>query len=153
MQNLFLPRIRPHKTSCPIVLDLILTFKDTPTSLESQLIQPNHAYFCSDSGSFSMCCDLALVERLREGWLSQIGWKIGKNPNGLQPPLHIRKIMLQIFCNRYGRIYARRYEGQIIWNACIWFPEMGTILGGGGGQLPFGTYPKNHPFWCPDPWP
>ena len=95
----------------------------------------------------SMCCDLALVERLREGWLSQIGWKIGKNPNGLQPPLHIRKIMLQIFCNRYGRIYARRYEGQIIWNAFIWFPEMGTILGGGGGQLPFGTYPKNHPFW------
>ena len=82
MQNLFLPRRRPHKTSCPIVLDLILTFKDTPTSLESQLI---HAYFCSDSGSFSMCYDLALVERLNEEYwnislkadLSPIGWEKG----------------------------------------------------------------------------
>ena len=35
---------------------------------------------------------------------------------------------------------------------CTWFPEIGTILrGGGGGQLPFGTFPKIHLFWYPDP--
>ena len=36
----------------------------------------------------------------------------------------------------------------VIWNACTWFPEIGTILRGeGGGQLPFGTFPKIHPIW------
>ena len=75
--------------------------------------------------------------------------------------------------NGYGRINARRYEGKIVWNACTWFPEIGTILWGGGvrvnGHLepfrkftsfgtltrpidwppppPFGTFPKNHPIW------
>ena len=29
-------------------------------------------------------------------------------------------------------MYARKYKGQIVWNACTWFPEMGTILRGGG---------------------
>jgi len=29
-----------------------------------------------------------------------------------------QKIMLQSFYNGYGRIYARRYKGQIVWNAC-----------------------------------
>ena len=52
----------------------------------------------------------------------------------------------------YGCIYASRYEGQIVWNACTWFPEIGTIRAAGGGvQRPFGTFPKIHPFWYPDP--
>ena len=42
-------------------------------------------------------------------------WKNSKRP--LTPP-HFWKIMLQIFYNGYGCIYARRYEGQIVWNAC-----------------------------------
>ena len=56
---------------------------------------------------------------LRDGSRYQIGWIFGKIPNGLQPPtLHFRKIMLQILYSGYGRVYARRYEGQIVWNAC-----------------------------------
>ena len=66
------------------------------------------------------------------------------------PPPHFRKIMLQFFYDRYDCIYARRYYGQIVWNACSWFPEIGTILRG-GGQLPFGTFPKNHLIWLRDP--
>ena len=30
-------------------------------------------------------------------------------------PPHFRKIMLHFFNNGYGRIYARRYKGQIVW--------------------------------------
>ena len=70
---------------------------------------------------------------LREGWLYKIGWFFGKVPNGPWPsPYHFRKIILQFVFNGYGRIYARRYEGQIVWNACRWFPEIWTILRGGG---------------------
>ena len=43
------------------------------------------------------------------------------------PPPHFWKIILQIFYNRYGCIYARRYDGQMVWNACLWFTEIGTI--------------------------
>ena len=38
--------------------------------------------------------------------------KNSKRPSTPPPPL--RKIMLQFFYNGYGRIYARRYEGQIV---------------------------------------
>ena len=34
------------------------------------------------------------------------------------PPPHFWKIILQFFYNRYGCIYARRYDGQMVWNAC-----------------------------------
>ena len=30
------------------------------------------------------------------------------------PPPHLRKIMLQIFYDRYGSIYASRYDGQVV---------------------------------------
>ena len=51
------------------------------------------------------------------------------NPNGLWlPPPHFWKIILQFFYNGYGCKYARRYEGEIVWNECTWFPEIGTIL-------------------------
>ena len=64
---------------------------------------------------------------LRTGWCFQIGWFFGKNPNGLPPSPHFRKIILQFFYNGNGCIY----EGQIIWNACTWFLEIGSILRGG----------------------
>ena len=48
------------------------------------------------------------------------------------PTPHFRKIMLQFFYDRYGCIYGRKYDGQIVWNACTRFPEMGTILRGEG---------------------
>ena len=47
---------------------------------------------------------------LREGSRYQIGWIFGKIPNGLWPPPHFWKIMLQIFYNGYGRIYAMRHR-------------------------------------------
>ena len=49
------------------------------------------------------------------------------------PPPHFRKIILQICYDRYGCIHARRYDGQIVWNARTCFPEIGTIQGLGVG--------------------
>ena len=46
----------------------------------------------------------------------------------LTPPPSFLEIILQFFYNRYGYIYARGYEGQIVWNVCTWFPEIRTIL-------------------------
>ena len=37
------------------------------------------------------------------------------------PSPYFRKIMLQHFYDRYGCIYAWRYDGQIVWNTCTWF--------------------------------
>ena len=48
------------------------------------------------------------------------------------PAPHFRKIMFQFFYNGYGWIYVRRYESQIVWYACTLFPEIETILRGGG---------------------
>ena len=52
------------------------------------------------------------VDMHREGSRYQIGWIFGT--------------MLQSFYDRFGRIHARRYEVQIIRNACTWFPDMGS---------------------------
>ena len=91
---------------------------------------------------------LVHVSSFRERWHYQIGWISGKIPNGLWPPPSFSENYIAIFYSGYGCIYARRYEGQIVWNACTWFSEIGTILkGGGGGQLLFRTFPKIHPIW------
>ena len=50
-----------------------------------------------------------------------------KIQTAFEPP-HFGKLECSFFYNGYGRMYARRYEGQIVWNACTWFPETGTIL-------------------------
>ena len=47
---------------------------------------------------------------LREGSRYQIGLIFGKIPNGLCPPPHFWNIILQIFCNGYGCIYANRHR-------------------------------------------
>ena len=67
----------------------------------------------------------------------------------LTPPLHFRKMILQIFYNGF-KVFKnwRQIEGQILWNACTWFPEKGT---GRGGQWLFWIFPKIHRFWYPDP--
>ena len=36
--------------------------------------------------------------------------------------------MLQFFYDRYGCFHARRYDFQLAWNTCTWFPEIGTTL-------------------------
>ena len=75
-------------------------------------------------------------------------------PNGLQPPPPPSFLENNVanYYDRYGCTYARRYDGQLVWNACTLFPEIGTILrGGGGGHLPFGTFPKIHPIRQRDP--
>ena len=46
------------------------------------------------------------VTSLRDGSHYQIVWIFGK-------------LCCNFFYNGYGCIYARRYEGQIVWNACI----------------------------------
>ena len=38
-----------------------------------------------------------LTKQLREGWRYQIGWIFRKISNGLRPPPHFRKIILQFF--------------------------------------------------------
>ena len=45
-----------------------------------------------------------------------------------------------IFYNGYGRIHARRYKGQIVWNAWTWFPKIGTTLRGGGSNAVWNLY-------------
>ena len=63
--------------------------------------------------NYSLCLVPAII---REGSGYQIGWIFGKIPNGLRPPFFL--IFGKLFCNffydRYGCIYARRYDGQII---------------------------------------
>ena len=51
-------------------------------------------------------------QEVREGSNYQIGWTFGKIPNGRWPPPlpHFWKIMLQIFYDGYGRIYARMHR-------------------------------------------
>ena len=59
------------------------------------------------------------------------GWIFGKIPNDLRPPHILWKLYFNSFYDEYGCIYPRGYGGQIVWNACTWFPEIGTILRGG----------------------
>ena len=61
---------------------------------------------------------LVHVSSFRERWHYQIGWISGKIPNGLWPPPSFSENYIAIFYSGYGCIYARRYEGQIVWNAC-----------------------------------
>ena len=56
--------------------------------------------------------------------------KNSKRPSTL-PPSFVENYVA-IFYNEYGRIYVRRYESQIVWNACTWSPEIETILSRGG---------------------
>ena len=69
---------------------------------------------------------------LRIHWLSTptLGKGLAPKSDEFQtaPAPHFRTIILQFFYDRHGCIYARRCEGQIVWNACTWFPEIGTIL-------------------------
>ena len=113
-----------------------------------QFVEPNtnsteqkHTVFSSDTVLVVMLQNKTV---LREGSGFQIRWTFGKIPNGLQtPPPSYSEDYIAIFYDRHGCIYARMYDGQIVWNACTWFPEIGTILRvGGGSQLPFGTFPK-----------
>ena len=54
-----------------------------------------------------------------------IFWKNSKRPSN-HPPIFL-EIILQIFYDRYGCIFARRYDGWIVWSACTWFPDKGVI--------------------------
>ena len=76
-------------------------------------------------------------------------WCKRPKPIKVFSPIEYFPIFEKLCCNFFMIdmvVYVRRYDGQIVWNACTWFPEMGTILRG-GGQLPFGTFPKIHPIW------
>ena len=48
------------------------------------------------------------------------------------------KIYIADFCH-YRRYFGHEFQKKLQYN----FPKMS----GGGGQRPFGTFPKIHPFW------
>ena len=88
--------------------------------------------FCTDPIMFwRNACKHSDKMDLREGWRYQIRWIFGNVSNGLRPPLIFGKLYCNFFYNGYGCIiiYARRYDGQIVWNACTWFPEICVIHG------------------------
>ena len=58
----------------------------------------------------------------REGWRHQIRLILGKSSKWLSTPPSFFENYVAIFYDRYGCIYARRYDGQIVWNAGTWFP-------------------------------
>ena len=44
--------------------------------------------------------------------------------------------------------FSENYVAIFLWNACTWFPKIGTILRGvGEDRMPFGTFPKIHLIW------
>ena len=66
-----------------------------------------------DSVNNSASLDVSGVENLKFKYT--IYWiNFRKNPKRPSTPPHFRKIMLQIFYDRYGSIYARRYDGQVV---------------------------------------
>ena len=62
------------------------------------------------------------------GWTNCLGFGLQQDEEKVQtafnPPPSFSGIMLQIIFDWYGCIYARRYDGQIVWNACTRFPEV-----------------------------
>ena len=84
----------------------------------------------ADEEGYSMHVErLTRAMLVREGSSYRIGWIFGKIPS---PPL---PLFTKLYCKFFMTslvAYARRYDGQIVWNVCTWFPEIGTILRGGG---------------------
>ena len=88
-----------------------------PRKRQRQPRSPSTLYLIFDSSTRKWSAE-RWNKVLREGSGYQIGWIFGKIPNGLWPlPPHFRKIILQIFYDGQGCIYARRYEDPIVW---IW---------------------------------
>ena len=75
--------------------------------------------------------------QLREADPFQNGWFFGKVPKG-GVSFSIQKFMLQIFAIK-DDTSVMNFGKNLQHN----FPKMS----GGGGQRPFGTFPKIHPFW------
>ena len=69
--------------------------------------------FSMNSKKAQVTSKICSIYILREGSRYQIGGIFGKNPNGLQPPL-FSVDCIEIFYDRYGCIYARMYDGQIV---------------------------------------
>ena len=69
--------------------------------------------------------------------------KNSKRPS--TPTPHFWKLMLQFFYDRYGCIYARRYDGQIVWNACTHMISRNRDHSERRGVG--GTFSKIHPIW------
>ena len=81
--------------------------------------------------------------------------KYSKRPS-TPPPPSFSENHIAIFYDRYGCIYARRYDGH--WPSYLLWPDSMKCMhmisrnkdhseGWGWGQLPFGTFPKIHPIW------
>ena len=57
-----------------------------------------------------------------------MGYWMGWSPKPGCLSLIFGKLCCNFFYDRYGCIYARRYDDWIVWNARTWFPKIGTIL-------------------------
>ena len=73
----------------------------------------------------------------RDAFPFQNGWIFGKVPKG-GGVIFNPKIYIADFCH-YRRYFGHEFQEKF----AIWFSEKW----GGGGQRPFGTFPKIHPFW------
>ena len=73
---------------------------------------------------------------LREGLLTCTKSDEFSRKNTTAPPSFSENYVANFLWWIWLHIYARRYDGQIVWNTCTLFPEIGTILRGGGWGSP-----------------
>ena len=130
-----LPVIELVVIALAICINILLVFQFSEWSFRTISPWKHNLYLLLDQvnskhpySALDICFVLLLT--LREGWGYWIGWIFGKIPNGLPPlpPPSFLENYIAIFYDRYGCIYARRYDGWIVWHACTWFPEIRTIL-------------------------
>ena len=58
---------------------------------------------------------------------SMIFWKNSKRPSTTPPPSFLENYIANFLWQMWLHIYARRYGGWIVWNACTWFPDIGVV--------------------------
>ena len=118
-----LPVIELVVIALAICINILLVFQFSEWSFRTISPWKHNLYLLLDQvnskhpySALDICFVLLLT--LREGWGYWIGWIFGKIPNGLPPPPppSFLENYIAIFYDRYGCIYARRYNGWIVWN-------------------------------------
>ena len=130
-----LPVIELVVIALAICINILLVFQFSEWSFRTISPWKHNLYLLLDQvnskhpySALDICFVLLLT--LREGWGYWIGWIFGKIPNGLPPlpPLIFGKLYCNFLLQIWLHIYARRYDGWIVWNACTWCQEIGTFL-------------------------
>ena len=105
-------------------------------SRTSHVHQGFEAYFLLKFYKWRRGWYLTCLQLLREASPSQNGWIFGKVPMG-GGVISDTKIYVADFCH-YKGYFGHEFRNK----SATWFSE-----NEGGGQRPFGTFPKIHPFW------